>query len=417
MANVLIIGSGAREYAIMRAFQKSAHVTKIFVAPGNDGMCQAGAIQLGIAETDFDALIQAAKQNRIDLTFVGGEIALVAGIVDAFQAAGLAIFGPTKKAAQLEGSKIFMKQFLNDHQIPTAKSSAVSTLKEAFEIVDDQIVPIVIKTDELAFGKGVTIHDTKTDAKHFLKKLFKANPSRKIIIEEYLSGFEYSFFSLVGKNQVVHTPVAHDYKRRFDQDKGPNTGGMGAYSPVKQITQSIIKQTIDTIVMPTLQAMKQEDNPFFGVLYCGVILTENGPKLIEYNVRFGDPETQVVLPQLTSDFYNLITELMSGKHTVPTWQIGKIFAGVVLCDPNYPKPAVEKYELPDFSREVLVDYSNSAQGKGNLSSHGGRVATIVCQGSTSREVYQTVYKAIKNSKTKLGYRHDILKDEINEVKA
>ncbi|KRM78425.1 phosphoribosylamine-glycine ligase [Lapidilactobacillus dextrinicus DSM 20335] len=414
MAKVLIIGSGAREHAIARAFQQSPKVMAVYAAPGNDGMRREGIMTLPIVETDFSSLIVAAQKYQIDLTFVGGEVPLVNGIVDAFTAAGLLIFGPKKAAAQLEGSKAFMKKILLDHQIPTAQARTVTSLAAAQAAVQALGYPIVIKTDALAAGKGVTIHRDAQETAKFLAACYQRQEEMTLVIEEYLSGFEFSLFSLVGRNQIVHAPLAHDYKRRYDHDQGLNTGGMGAYSPVPEINSATLELTIRTLVMPTLAALQEMNTPFSGVLYTGVMLTASGPKVIEYNVRLGDPETQVVLPQLTSDFYDLISGLVTGQKVTPQWQTEKSFVGVVLTDPDYPQGVSGNYLLPDLGTDVLVDYTHSAQGQQTLLSHGGRVATVVSSGVNKKEARQTIYQTLQAADLPLAYRHDIAQT-ISEV--
>lgn len=413
MANVLIIGSGAREHAIAHAFQKSRHVNTVYAAPGNDGMKRDGVITLSINETAFADLLNVAVTKEIDLTFVGSEVPLVQGIVDAFEAAGQLIFGPTQAAARLEGSKAFMKKILTDQHIPTAQAQTVTSLAQAQAAVTKLGYPVVIKTDQLAAGKGVTIHHDQAETAQFLATCYQQNPQAMLVIEAYLTGFEFSLFSLVGRQQIVHAPIAHDYKRRYDQDQGLNTGGMGAYSPVPQVSQATIDLTVTTLVEPTLRAMQELGCPFYGVLYTGVMLTAEGPQVIEYNVRFGDPETQVVLPQLCSDFYELIKGLLTGEEVKPQWQKGSSYVGVVLADPAYPQSVAGQYPLPDFKQKVQVDYTNSAQGTAQLLSHGGRVATVVASGATQAIAREHVYHALNETKLALDYRTDIA--QVNKV--
>ncbi|ANZ57908.1 phosphoribosylamine--glycine ligase [Fructilactobacillus lindneri] len=407
MAKVLVIGSGAREHTIAQTFKRSPQVDEIFVVPGNDGMKSAGISPVTIDTSDFPALIKFAKEHQVDLTFVGNEAPLVAGIVDAFEAAGLAIFGPNRQAAKLEGSKAFMKKLLADADIPTAKAETVTSLSAAEKVAEELGYPIVIKTDSLAAGKGVSIHQNQTAANEFLTKLYQKQPKAKLVIEEYLEGFEFSVFSLVGKDQVIHTPIAHDYKRRFEADRGPNTGGMGSYSPVANVSKENVKLAIDRLVLPTLASMKQQNTPFHGVLYTGVMLTKSGPKVIEFNVRFGDPETQVVLPQLQSDFYTLIIDLLAVKQTNPKWQQTDTYLGVVLVNPNYPAANQKIYEIPSLNKDILVNYASAKLQGNQLVSDGGRILTTVVHAPMLEFAREKIYTILDNTKMNLEYRQDI----------
>lgn len=408
MAKVLIIGSGAREHTIAQTFHRSPQVEEVFVAPGNLGMNETGISTVAIPTNDFPALIKFAKAHRIDLTFVGNEAPLVDGIVDAFEAAGLAIFGPNRQAAKLEGSKAFMKKLLADAKIPTAQAKTVTNLEDAEAVADELGYPIVVKTDALAAGKGVSIHQTKAAADEFLTNLYQQQPDAKLVMEEYLAGFEFSIFSLVGKKQVVHTPIAHDYKRRFENDRGPNTGGMGSYSPVASVSKQNLDLAINQLVTPTLAAMKKQGTPFYGVLYTGVMLTKSGPKVIEFNVRFGDPETQVVLPQLQSDFYTLIKGLLDGEPVQPKWQATDTYLGVVLVNPNYPAANHQIYPVPNFEGQILVNYASIKEVKGDqFVSDGGRILTTVAHARTLDLARQAIYSILDQTKMSLAYRKDI----------
>ncbi|USS89316.1 phosphoribosylamine--glycine ligase [Fructilactobacillus cliffordii] len=408
MANVLVVGSGAREHAIAQTFLRSPQVEQVLVAPGNELMEQTTNLTcLPIALTDFTGLKAAVSKHHVDLTFVGSEEPLVAGIVDAFQADGLPIFGPTQAAAQLEGSKDFMKQLLHHYQIPTAQSETVTNLEQAQAVVADFGFPVVVKTDGLAAGKGVTIHQTKTEAVQWLTEFYQHHPAAKLVLEEYLTGFEYSFFTFVGSQQIIHAPVAHDYKRRNAGDQGPNTGGMGAYSPVSKVTPTIVQQTITELVQPTLDALAAEGRPFTGVLYTGAMLTKDGPKVIEFNVRLGDPETQVILPQLQSDFYQLVQDLLAGRPVQPKWQTEQTYLGVVLTNPDYPQANQTWYQLPQLPTDVTIDYANGVVRDGKLMSNGGRIVTVVTHAADLQQVHQQLYQKLNALQTELTFRPDI----------
>ncbi|WP_099087554.1 phosphoribosylamine--glycine ligase [Weissella cibaria] len=408
MATVLVIGSGAREHALAQAFAKSDQVTMVYVAPGNVGM-QADKIHpVGIPMTDIDALRDFATMTAIDLTFVGSEEPLIAGIVDDFQAAGLPIFGPTKAAAQLEGSKSFAKDRLVAAGIPTAASVTVTSWPAAERAIMTSEEPVVVKQDGLAAGKGVTIYPTRQAALRAVQELYQGNQQAKLVIEAFLRGVEFSIFSLVGPNGIVHTPVAQDHKRLLDGDLGPNTGGMGAYSPVRWLTDDIVSDAIDRLVEPLLRKMATNNTPFTGVLYTGVMLTADGPKVIEYNVRFGDPETQVVLPQLQSDFYELVHELVNGRQPVVQWQTADVFLGVVLAARGYPVAPEAGAIVPTISMpKIRSFYAGVGQNDDKLITSGGRVVTIVASATSATRAQAQVYAVLDALTTKLQYRHDI----------
>ena len=406
MKKILIIGSGAREHALAQAFLRSEQVTTVIVAPGNDGMRDTGIQLAEVAVTNLIGLRELAIQQAVDLTFVGNEEPLTLGVVDVFQASGLTIFGPSKVAAQLEGSKSFTKHILEKYHIPTAQSCIVSSMADAIAAVEKLGLPIVFKLDGLALGKGVSIITSEADAKAYLYKLYKHEPKAKLVIEEYLEGVEFSIFSLVGQNGIVtHAPLAQDHKRRFDHDKGPNTGGMGAYSPVRWINSVTRQRAIAELVMPTIAAMTTEGTPFSGVLYTGVMLTADGPKVIEFNVRFGDPEAQVVLPQYTGDFYNLINQLCHGEQITSDWQTSDVYVGVVLAAEGYPEAPIKGAQVPT-DKDVAPLLINFAGVKNGIAS-GGRVATVVAHDVNTTLAQQKVYNKIDQLDTSLQYRHDI----------
>lgn len=406
MKTVLIIGSGAREHALAQTFLRSQQVSQVIVAPGNDGMTDSGIQRESILATDLPALRNFALAQAVDLTFVGNEEPLTLGIVDLFEAAGLTIFGPSKAAAQLEGSKSFTNELLQKYDIPTAKSQTVHSLAAAEHVLKTFGLPIVFKLDGLALGKGVTIISDKAQAVTYLTQLYQGNPTAVLVIEEYLEGVEFSIFTLVGPNgAMVHAPLAQDHKRRFDQDKGPNTGGMGAYSPVRWITETTKSQAISELVAPTIMAMQQEGTPFTGVLYTGVMLTKMGPKVIEFNVRFGDPEAQVVLPQYTGDFYELISDLLDGRSSAAKWQVDDVYVGVVLVSEGYPEAPIRGARVPS-AKDVLpltINFAGVQAGMAN----GGRVATIIGHDKTATYAQRKVYNKIDSLDTELRYRHDI----------
>ncbi len=411
MAKVLIIGAGAREHILAKTFLKSPQVDQVFVAPGNEGMIEERIKIVPINIDDLKGMVDFAKKENIDLTFVGSEEPLVLGIVDEFKKAGLKIFGPNKTAAQLEGSKSFAKSILKEAKVPTAAFSIVRSLSEARSALVKHDFPVVFKLDGLAAGKGVSIISSCQQAEDYIVNLYKNNPNTKLLIEEFMQGPEFSLFSLVGKNNtVVHTPIAQDHKRRFDGDKGPNTGGMGAYSPVAQISSAIIEKVIKSIVEPVLKVMQDKGNPFTGVLYTGLMLTKSGPKVIEFNVRFGDPEAQVILPQLKGDFYQMIIDLMDGRKPLIEWQKKEIYLAVVIAAPGYPDNIDKGFSVPlldDLPSDLQIDYAAVKKDGHNLISSGGRVATIVGHAKKIQLAQKDVYSYLDRSNLQLAYRHDI----------
>ncbi|CAH0418930.1 phosphoribosylamine--glycine ligase [Periweissella ghanensis] len=408
MAKVLVIGNGAREHIFAQQLISSPTVEHVFVAPGNPGMVTDTITTVDIAVDAIAELVTFAQTNAIELTLVGMENALVAGVVDAFNAANLKIFGPTKAAAMLEGSKSFTKNLLAKYQITTAKYAIFTNYQAASDYIHQQSLPLVLKLDGLAFGKGVTICQDMATAEQFLQAAYARQADAQIVVEEFLAGEEFSIFTFVGKNQIITTPIAQDHKRLLDGDRGPNTGGMGAYSPVPHISQSIIDTAVATLVKPTLNAMATEGTPFTGILYTGVILTANGPKVIEFNVRFGDPEAQVVIPQLTSDFYQLIDGLVTGKQVQATWQATDIYLGVVLAAPGYPTKPLAGYLVPmAVPTPLAIDYAGVKLVDGQLQTAGGRVATIVGHAKSVFETQQVVYNYLDKLDISLQYRHDI----------
>ncbi|WEV53931.1 phosphoribosylamine--glycine ligase [Leuconostocaceae bacterium ESL0723] len=410
MAKVLVVGSGAREHALAKAFLKSPQVDQVLVAPGNDGMQDAGLSRLPIKANDLQGLAQAAEEQGVDLTFVGNEDPLILGIVDEFEARGLKIFGPRAQQAQLEGSKTFAKEVLTANQIPTARAITVTSLVAAERALEKFDLPVVFKLDGLALGKGVTIIQDLDSAQRYLADLYQRDPEAKLVMEEFLSGVEFSIFSLVGKDgRVVHAPMAQDHKRRFDHDRGPNTGGMGAYSPLSWLPEKDAQQAISQLVEPLLAAMADRGLPFTGVLYTGVMLTDAGPKVIEFNVRFGDPEAQVVLPQLNSDFYQVIVDLLAGEQPQVDWQKGQVYLGVVLASPGYPEAPQPGAVVPSPADlpGLAVDYASVKAEDGHLVASGGRVATVIAHEADTLLAQEKVYQVLDQANLDLVYRHDI----------
>lgn len=408
---VLVIGSGGREHAIAKKFNEAPSVEKVYVAPGNDGM-RGDAELVAIDALDFEGLIAFAKEHMIDLTFVGPEQPLAAGIVDEFEAAGLTIFGPSKVAAQIEGSKSYAKEIMKKYNIPTAAYETFTEAEPAIAYIKKQGAPIVVKADGLAAGKGVIVAMTEQEAIDAVNDMIGnqlfGDSSSRVVIEEFLDGEEFSFMSFVHKGQIYPMVIAQDHKRAYDGDQGPNTGGMGAYSPVPQIPQEVVSQAYIDIVEPTVKAMEEEGASFTGILYAGLILTKNGPKVIEFNARFGDPETQVVLPRMASDFGAFMKALMEEKYFDLQWHDDTML-GVVVAAEGYPGDVVTGNVLPDLSDVILPVYHAGTQlVDGKFVGNGGRVLLVAAQAATLKEAQEKVYAELgKKSWDNFFFRKDI----------
>ncbi|MDZ5499741.1 phosphoribosylamine--glycine ligase [Enterococcus cecorum] len=410
---LLVIGSGGREHAICRKLLEDSQVEAVFCAKGNPGMQKDGVQLVDIAEDDHPALIQFVKEHQIDWTFVGPEIPLLNGIVDDFQAAGLKIFGPNQQAAMIEGSKDFAKQLMRDYHIPTAKYQTFSDFEAAKAYVLENGAPIVIKADGLAAGKGVVVAMTEQEALEALEDMlldhkFGAS-SAKVVVEEFLDGEEFSLLSFVKGNEVYPMVIAQDHKRIFDGDKGPNTGGMGAYSPVPQIPESMVQTAIKEIVQKAADGMVDRKTPFTGILYAGLIATKEGPKVIEFNARFGDPETQVVLPRLKTSLAQIIDDLLNNRQPDITWYDFATL-GVVVAAPGYPADYEKNIVLPEMqnTEEQTVYYAGVTAKKEQLVSSGGRVFLVTSQGTNLADAQQKAYAYLNQyDLSQFFYRKDI----------
>jgi phosphoribosylamine--glycine ligase len=412
--NILVIGSGGREHAIARQFNVSPSVNKVFVAPGNDGM-KNDAECVQIDALDFEALASFAKENHVDLTFVGPEQPLAEGIVDFFVERGLTAFGPTKAAALIEGSKSFAKELMTKYAIPTAAYGTFTDAEEAKAFIRENGAPIVVKADGLAAGKGVIVAMTLEDALEAVDDMIGnqkfGESSSRVVIEEFLDGEEFSYMSFVHDGQIYPMVVAQDHKRAYDGDRGPNTGGMGAYSPVPQISDAMVKEAYDKVVVPTVEAMAAEGTPFTGILYAGLILTDKGPKVIEFNARVGDPETQVVLPRMASDFGEFMTALMDGKPFDLKWD-DKAMLGVVIAADRYPGDVVKGATLPNLdvlsARGLEVFHAGTKLNGTGFVGNGGRVLLITAKADSLKEAQVEVYKGLSQLEWNgFFYRTDI----------
>ncbi|MGV3011612.1 phosphoribosylamine--glycine ligase [Streptococcus thoraltensis] len=412
---LLVVGSGGREHAIAKKLLESPQVDQVFVAPGNDGMVLDGLDLVDIGISEHSRLIAFAQENEIAWTFIGPDDALAAGIVDDFNAAGLKVFGPSRQASELEWSKDFAKTIMAKYGVPTAKYSTFSDFEKAKAYIKVQGAPIVVKADGLALGKGVVVADTVEQAVEAARDMLLENKfgdsGARVVIEDYLAGEEFSLFAFVNGEQFYLMPAAQDHKRAYDGDKGSNTGGMGAYSPVPHLEQAVIDQAVETIIKPILSGMVAEGRPYLGVLYVGLILTADGPKVIEFNSRFGDPETQTILPRLTSDFAQNVTDILDDKTPEITWVEDGVTLGVVVASDGYPLAYEKGVELPTKTDGDVITYYAGARFAENgraLLSNGGRVYMLVTTADTVQAAQEKIYKQLATQKTDgLFYRNDI----------
>lgn len=408
---VLIIGSGGREHAIAKKMLNSPQVTDVYCAKGNPGMRNDDIQLVDIAEDDHEKLITFAKEHAIDWTFVGPEIPLLNGIVDDFQAAGLKIFGPNKAAAMIEGSKEFAKKIMVDNDIPTADYEAFTDYQTACDYVKEKGAPIVIKADGLAAGKGVTVAMTLDEALQALKEMMTdhrfGESGDKVVVEEFLAGEEFSLLAFVKNEKVYPMVISQDHKRAYDDDQGPNTGGMGAYSPVPQISNEMVENAVEKILKPAATGMMKNDTPFTGILYAGLIATEAGPKVIEFNARFGDPETQVVLPRLVSDLAQVIDSLLKDQEPELIWS-DQAAVGVVLAAEGYPNEYQKGMAVPSFDDQVTVYYAGVTEEQGATKASGGRVLLVEAEADSIEAAQTKVYQALNEADTTgYFYRKDI----------
>lgn len=419
---VLVVGSGGREHAIVDALSRSLHVGKIFCAPGNAGIA-AQAECVPIKDNAIPELVAFAKENGIDLTVVGPEIPLSAGIVDAFEKEGLRIFGPNAAAARIESSKDFAKQIMAKYDVPTAAYRTFDDYKAALEYVSRGRFPVVLKYDGLAAGKGVVIPETMSEAQEALKDMLLDDRfgKGKVVIEEFLTGPEFSFMCFVNGKEVFPLALSQDHKRAFDGDKGPNTGGMGAYSPLPFITAEDEEYAMENIMKKVAAGMVAEGCPFKGVLYGGLMKTPDGIKVIEFNCRFGDPETEVVLPRLESDIYEMFSAIVDGSAALmPEIKWSKnVTLGFVMASKGYPGSYEKGFEITGIA-DALEDPSIRVYQMGTktvaasdvdepvLVTSGGRVLMVVSAGETAMQAREKALAAVRKIKCdNLFYRTDI----------
>ncbi|TRX57809.1 phosphoribosylamine--glycine ligase [Thalassomonas sp. M1454] len=416
---VLVIGSGGREHALAWKAAQSNQVEKVFVAPGNAGTTTENKIEnVNISVGNIDGLIEFAKKENIGLTIVGPEQPLVDGVVDAFQAEGLMIFGPSAKAAQLEGSKSFTKDFLARNNIPTGYYQNFTEIEPAIAYVREQGAPIVIKADGLAAGKGVIVAMTLTEAEGAIKDMLAGNAfgdaGHRVVIEEFLEGEEASFIVMVDGKNVLAFATSQDHKRAYDGDEGPNTGGMGAYSPAPVVTPEIHQRIMDEVIMPTVEGMAKEGTPYTGFLYAGLMIDADGtPKVIEYNCRFGDPETQPIMMRLKSDLADLCLLACKGQLDKATIEFDpRPAVGVVLAAGGYPNAYAKGKVISGLELNDLKDrktfHAGTAEQDGKIVTAGGRVLCATALGNTVTEAQKAAYELLHQiSWEEVQFRTDI----------
>jgi phosphoribosylamine--glycine ligase len=415
---VLLVGSGGREDALAWKISQSPLLTKLYAAPGNAGIAKRAQC-VNIKADDITGLIDFASKESIDLTIVGPEAPLVEGITDEFRKVGLRIFGPSKSAARLEGSKSFAKTQMTKFDVPTAPYEIFSNVTEANHYVIESEVPIVIKADGLASGKGVMMCETSQEAVNAVnqimgKKVFGA-AGEKIVIENKLEGEELSVLVLTDGEKIIPLASSQDHKRAFDHDRGPNTGGMGAYSPCPLVSEEKLQEIVNLTIRPIVQGMKKDGNIYRGLLYAGIMLTKDGPFVLEYNCRFGDPETQVILPRMKSDLLPVLFEIAEGdlKTERLEWH-DKSCLGVVIASGGYPGHYETGFPISGTEQlgrqeDVFVFHAGTAAGpRGEFLTAGGRVLLVAALGETLRAAYDRVYATIGQVNFKNGfYRRDI----------
>ena len=405
---VLVVGSGGREHAIVHALSKSKKVKEIYAAPGNAGIAKL-AMCVNIKDVEVDKIVEFAKTEEIDLVVVGPEASLALGIIDELTNAGIKAFGPTKGAAQIESSKNFAKELMLKYGIPTARFETFSDYEEALKFVKISPFPTVLKYDGLAAGKGVVIANNIEEADEALKDMLLDDKfgHGKVVIEEFLEGPEFSFMCFVDNENVYPLEMAQDHKRAYDNDLGPNTGGMGAYSPLPFITQEDYEYAMNEIMIPTAKALKREGVPFKGVLYGGLMKTKKGIKVIEFNARFGDPETEVVLPRLTSDIFDAFMAIINGEAPVLEWE--KCYTiGVVLASKGYPGSYKKGFIIENADSDDIYHMGTAVDEAGNLLTNGGRVLFAVAKASTLEEANKKANELVDGIKCEnLFHRTDI----------
>lgn len=412
---ILVVGGGGREHAICWKLSKEKNIDKVYCAPGNAGIANVAEC-VNISDTNIEELLKFAKENKIALTIVGPEVPLVMGIVDEFEKEGLRVFGPNKKCAQLEGSKAFSKDFMIKHNIPTAKYKEYTNLEEAISEIDSFGYPVVIKADGLAAGKGVVIPENREDAIATLKEMMSDKKfgaaGDKIVLEEFLKGIETSILAFVDNDTIVPMASAKDHKKVNNYEQGPNTGGMGTFSPSEIYTEELANKVKETVLEKTLEGFKKDGLNFKGILFVGLMITEDGEKVLEYNVRFGDPETQSVLFRLETDLHEIMESILDNKlKDIEINYSDDEAVCVMLTSGGYP----DSYEkgkiitgLENLDNDIVVFHSGTKMLDGNLVTNGGRVIGITAKSTTVKDAAEKVYENIKKINFEgMHYRTDI----------
>ena len=419
---LLVLGNGAREHALVWKIKQSARVKEIYAVPGNAGTASV-ARNINLSSSDVPAIVKKAKELGIDLVVVGPEAPLAAGIVDQLQATGIPVFGPTKAAAQLESSKVFSRELMQKNGIPCAAGKHFTDYGEAKIFLKSHKLPVVVKADGLAAGKGVTVANSMEDALKALDSIMEARAfgtaGDKVIIEECLGGKEVSLLAFTDGETAIPMVPACDYKRVFDGDQGPNTGGMGSYSPPSFFGDDMSQQILTTVIQPTIDAMNKNGTPYKGVLYTGLIMTAKGPMVLEYNARFGDPETQAILPRLKTDIVDIMLAVVNGslKKMKIQWNNDPC-VGVVMASGGYPgeyKKGSPITVSSKLDKDVTVFYAGAKKlDDGRIVTDGGRVLTVTATGKTMKEARDKVYRNIVHVNFEgCHYRKDIASREVN----
>jgi phosphoribosylamine--glycine ligase len=417
MKKILVVGSGAREHALAWKLKQSPTVGEVIVAPGNPGTEAIGTNWDGVSPNDIDGVVARAVEANVDLVVVGPESPLVEGLADRLREAGVPVFGPSAAAARLEGSKVFAKEFMARHRIPTAPFTICNDAATAHREVDRHTAPVVLKADGLAAGKGVTVAMTREEAHRAVedameRQIFGAAGAR-LVIEEYMAGEEASLFVIADGERHLPFLAAQDHKRIFDGDRGPNTGGMGAYAPATIVQRPLLARINEEIVAPTLAGMAAEGAPYAGLLYVGLMISPSGPRVVEYNCRFGDPEAQTLLPLLDTDLAELLSATAAGQLGTASlrWKSGSAVT-VVLASQGYPGPYDTGFDISgveEAEREgALVFHAGTARREGRLVTAGGRVLNVTATGPTLGHAIETAYRAAGKVRFKgAQYRRDI----------
>ena len=405
---ILVLGSGAREHAIVKALLSEGAGHEITAAPGNAGLAAEVAV-VALDPTNGDVVTQYAMDNEIDLVIVGPEAPLVAGVADKLRTRGIPTFGPGKAAAALEGSKTFAKRIMDEAGVPTGQATRAGTIAEAVAAIDEYGAPYVVKADGLAAGKGVLVTSDRDAAVAHADYWLQHG---SVLVEEFLDGQEVSLFFLSDGHSVLPLSPAQDYKRVFDNDEGPNTGGMGAYSPLPWLPEGFVDEVSATVALPTIHQLAGEQKPFIGLLYCGLILTSKGTRVIEFNARFGDPETQVVLPRLVTPLSGLLfAAATGGLGGLPRPEFSdQVAVTVVLASEGYPEDPITGRPITglDSVEDVVIDHAATANGSDGYLATGGRVLSVVALGDTFTAARAKVYTALEQIGLEGGhYRRDI----------